>query len=201
MTPDTPATTEDPNAVRASTLAIIVASAFVIGASETLVWLSMRGVMALGGFVASGGPYVIEHQAPGWIWLLPGAIIALVIAMQTSKGLSDSRDTPSLMLLAWSALFLTLGWNFLEFGLRAPGGGGLLIGWLIGAAAFFLTGGGGLYAFRESLKAQRELDQDKADRTGVYPVRPGFRAYQIANGIALVAGVAAGWGLFTLLGH
>ena len=42
----------------------------------TLLYHSMRGVMDLGGFVASGGPYHIAYQAPGWIWVLPVSIIA-----------------------------------------------------------------------------------------------------------------------------
>ena len=198
MSSDIPAA-QDTEGVRASTMAILVASAFVIGASETLMWLAMRSVMALGGAVASGGPYEIAVPSPGWLLALPASIIALVIAMQTSKGLSDSHDTPSLYLLAWSALFLMLGWNFLEFGLRAPGGGGLAIGWLVCAGTFALMGGGGLYAFRESRKAGRELDQQKAARTGEYPVRAGWRAYQIANTVAVAVGVVAGWGVFALV--
>ena len=185
--------------MRPGVLAIVVATAFVIGAAETLVWLGARGIMTLGGFVATGGPYVIAHEAPGWVWVLPVSIVSLVIAMQTSKGLSDSHDTPSLMLLAWSALFLTMGVNFLDFGLRSPSGG-IAIGWLICAPIFFAMGGGGIYAFVQSLQAQRELDEQKAERTGTYPVRPGFRGYQIASGVAVVAGIAAGWILFGLLG-
>ena len=190
---------ESSEGIRASTMAILVASAFVIGASETVTWFSMRAVMALGGMVAVGGPYAITSPAPGWILIMPASIIALVIAMQTSKGLSDSRDTPSLYLLAWSALFLSLGWNFLEFGLHAPGGGGLSIGWLVCAGTFALMGGGGLYAFRESRKAGRELDQQRAVQTGSLPVREGWRAYQVANAAAVAVGAAAGCGLFSLV--
>lgn len=46
-----------------------------------------------------------------------------------------------LWLLAWPALFLSLGWNFLEFGLDPPGGGGPEWGWLICAIVFGLMGG------------------------------------------------------------
>ena len=198
MTPDVPTSAEETAGVSASALAILVASAFVIGAAETITFLSMRSVMSLGGFVASGGPYVIAHQAPGWIVSMPVAIVALVIAMQTSKGLSDSRDTPSLMLLAWSALFLSLGYNFLDFGLHAPGGGGLSIGWLISAVAFGATGVGGLYAFWQSRKGVRELEEQRAAKTGgVVATPPGWRVYQIANTVSVAAGIAAGWYLFT----
>ena len=42
----------------------------------TLLSQAMRGVMDLGGFVASGGPYEIAHPAPGWIWVFPVSILA-----------------------------------------------------------------------------------------------------------------------------
>jgi Short C-terminal domain len=41
----------------------------------------------------------------------------------------------------WPALFLSLGWNFLEFGLDPPGPGGLEWGWLVCAVVFFVMGG------------------------------------------------------------
>lgn len=198
MTPGIAMGAEETEGVRASTMAILVASAFVIGASETLVWFSMRAVMALGGAVAIGGPYAITAAAPGWILVMPAAIIALVIAMMTSSGLSGSRDTPSLMLLAWSALFLSLGWNFLEFGVRAPGGG-VSIGWLLCAALFALMGGGGLYALFDMRRGTRDLDEQRAAKSGSPAAHAGWRAYQIANAVGAVAGVAAGWGLFALV--
>ena len=43
---------------------------------------------------------------------------------------------------AWPALFLSLGWNFLDYGLDPPGGDdGLVWGWLVCAVLFFLMGG------------------------------------------------------------
>jgi len=200
MTPDIAMNAEENDGVRVSTMAILVASAFVIGASETLVWFSMRAVMALGGTVAVGGPYAITSAAPGWIMVMPAAIIALVIAMMTSSGLSGSRDTPSLMLMAWSALFLSLGWNFLEFGVHAPGGG-VSISWLLCAVLFAVMGGGGLYVLVDMRRGTRELDQQRAAKTGTPATHAGWRAYQIANAVAVIAGVAAGWGLFALLGR
>jgi hypothetical protein len=188
-----------PDVARPGLLVAVAGLAFVIGVTETLTWLGARGVMALGGFVASGGPYVIAHQAPGWVWVLPVSMILLVVAMMTSKGLSDSRDTPSLMLVAWSCLFLTIGVAFLEFGLGLHGGG-LSIGWLVCAVSFFAMGGGGVYALTQSRQARRELDAQKVQRSGVQPIRSGFRAYQVASAVALLLGVAAGWGVFTLLG-
>jgi hypothetical protein len=44
------------------------------------------------------------------------------------------------MPLAWPGLFLSLGWNFLEFTFSPPGGG-LAWGWLICGVLFVLMGG------------------------------------------------------------
>jgi hypothetical protein len=51
------------------------------------------------------------------------------------------HKVPNFALLAWSALFLSLGWNFLEFGLDAPDSdGGLAWGWLVCAIVFAFMG-------------------------------------------------------------
>ena len=83
--------------------------------SITALYLSMRGIMHLGGFVASGGPYHIAHQAPGWVWMLPVSIFLGLISVFVSFAAGRRIGGPNLMSLAWSALFLSLGWNFLEF--------------------------------------------------------------------------------------
>jgi hypothetical protein len=46
----------------------------------------------------------------------------------------------SLWPLAWPALFLSLGWNFLEYGLDPPGAAGVAPGWLVCAVVFGLMG-------------------------------------------------------------
>jgi hypothetical protein len=44
--------------------------------------------------------------------------------------------------LAWPALFLSLGWNFLQYGFNPPGAdGGIELGWLIPGVLFVLMGG------------------------------------------------------------
>ena len=131
---------------------------------------------------------------------MPLSIVALIIGMQASGSLADSRDTPSLMLLAWSTLFLSLGWNLATFGLHAPGGG-YSLGLLVSALAVSITGGGGLYSCRVARKAKRDLDQWQAGRAGVYPARAGWRTHQVANTVAVILGIAAGWGIFLLLRH
>jgi hypothetical protein len=48
---------------------------------------------------------------------------------------------PSIVWLAWPALFLSLGFNFLQFGIDPPGGGDVQAGWLACAVVFGLMGG------------------------------------------------------------
>lgn len=118
----------------------------------TLLFLGMRAVMEVGGACADGGPYVSAQPCPdgaplailGGIW---GGIIALgIYAWQTFR-----RGVPGLLALAWPALFLSLGWNFLEYGLDAPGPRKLEWGWLVCAVVFGLMGGVPLLAFAKEI--------------------------------------------------
>ena len=113
----------------------IFGAAFAI----TTLYHGMRGVMRLGGMVASGGPYAIAHPAPSWVWIMPAAIVA-GMAFFFINLFSGRGAGVNLMPLAWPGLFLSLGWNFLEFAFSPPGGG-LAWGWLVCGVMFFLMGG------------------------------------------------------------
>jgi hypothetical protein len=130
-------------------------SVAALTACLTLLFLGMRSVMRIGGFCAEGGPFVIAHHCPkgipgimiGSIW--GGLIFAGVYIWQAAK----HDVAPSLIGLAWPALFLSLGWNFFEFGFRPPGGSGIAWGWIVPGILFALMGGIPLifvilYAFR-----------------------------------------------------
>jgi len=114
----------------------------------TLLYLGMRNVMEIGGSCGSGGPYVYRQPCPegvplammGGIW--GGVLMLGVYLWQTLK-----RGIPSLIWLAWPALFLSLGWNFLESGLNAPGNSGVAWGWLVCGVVFGLMGGVPLLLF------------------------------------------------------
>lgn len=128
--------------------------------SLALVYMGMRGVMRLGGFVASGGPYHIAHQAPGWVWIFPVSIFMMLGTIFTSLFAGSKAGGPNLMALSWSALFLALGWNFVEFGFGIGTGGGFAWGWVICAILFVLMGGVPLLVivnvFLKSLRERRE---------------------------------------------
>jgi Short C-terminal domain len=113
-----------------------------VSAGLTLLFLGMRAVMEIGGACASGGPFVPVRPCPegvplvmiGGIW--GGFIFGGIYAWQTLK-----RRLPNVLGLLWPALFLSLGWNFLEYGLDPPGESGLAWGWLVCAIVFGLMGG------------------------------------------------------------
>ena len=115
----------------------------------TALWLSMRAVMDIGGACASGGPYVPAVECPDVVTALtPLSIFGIFIfaGLAFWGGASLGAGWAGLIGLVWPALFLSLGWNFLEFGLAPPGAapGELAWGWLICAVVFAVMGGGPL---------------------------------------------------------
>ena len=114
---------------------------FVFAVGLTLVFKGMRSVMDVGGYCASGGAYEIRQECPSNVWTLPVGIfvglagVAFVIA-------GTFRGGPKLVALAWPALFLALGWNFLEYAFDPPPPDtGVVWGWLICGVVFVAMGG------------------------------------------------------------
>ena len=87
----------------------------------TLVYESMRAVMDVGGACASGGAYEIRQACPKGVgWTLPVGILGMFFAgIFTFLGVFDEGG-PRPYVFAWSALFLALGWNFLDYGFDKP---------------------------------------------------------------------------------
>jgi hypothetical protein len=107
----------------------------------TLMYQSMRSVMDVGGSCASGGPYAINRPCPeGVAWVMPVAIFGGIFAVGLSLLGSFSEGGPRPYVFAWSALFLALGWNFLEYGFDPPGGG-TSVSWLVCSFVFVAMGG------------------------------------------------------------
>jgi hypothetical protein len=106
----------------------------------TSLYLAMRGIMRLGGMVASGGPYAIAHPAPGWTWLIPCSILAGLIFIGLNAYASHRVGGFEAVIFAWPALFLSLGWNFLEFAFKGGGGHGIVWGWLVCGVIFIPMG-------------------------------------------------------------
>jgi hypothetical protein len=113
-----------------------------LAACLTLVFLSMRAVMDVGGFCAEGGPYEIQTHCPeGTALLLPLSIFGGLgaAALMGWKGQLLGGPFGTLVMVAWPALFISLGWNFLEYGLFADNTG-IVWGWLIPGIVFEVMG-------------------------------------------------------------
>lgn len=113
---------------------------FAVAFCISTLYHAMRPIMLLGGMVASGGPYAIAHPAPSWVWVLPLSIIVGMICFFLNLFSGPDNDGVNIMPLAWPGLFLSLGWNFMEFTFNPPGGG-LAWGWLICGVMFAVMGG------------------------------------------------------------
>jgi len=128
----------------------------------TLLFLGMRAVMDIGGACADGGPYVIYRSCPEGVPIaMIGGIFGLFAfgALTAIGGALIGGRYNSLVLFAWPALFLSLGWNFLEYGMAPPGGGGPEFGWLLPGVVFVVMGGVPLLA---ALPGRSPLRRDPA---------------------------------------
>jgi hypothetical protein len=112
-----------------------------VTAALTIMFFAMRAVMDIGGSCASGNtPYQIARPCPDGVGGLMTGSILLGLVFLAVYGISAIG--PNLTLLAWPALFLSLGWNFLEYGVNPPDGStGVVWGWLICGVVFALMGG------------------------------------------------------------
>jgi hypothetical protein len=140
------------------------AKRFIIGAPVTIAgaagftacllaaFTGMRDVMQTdGGFCASGGPYVIAHQCSiGDVHLLTVGIVGglLATACYAIGTAVLGRPASSAGLLAWTALFGVLGWNFIYLS-HHPGAQlqGSTSGWQTTGVVFWVMALGGLIAF------------------------------------------------------
>lgn len=111
----------------------------------TWVYLAMRSVMEIGGSCAEGGPYVVAQPCPKGVevtmlgGIFGGLICAALFAWFASK---LGGGYGAIVLLAWPALFLSLGWNFWDFGLNPPGEDeGPAWGNIVCGVVFWLMGG------------------------------------------------------------
>lgn len=126
--------------------------------SITLLFLGMRAVMDVGGACADGGPYVSAQPCPTGV---PLAMIGGMFGLFGAAGLMvwfGSRIAPaaaSIVALGWPALFIALGFNFLDYAFHPPDSESAPIwGWLIPGVLFWLMGGAplaiGIAAWREA---------------------------------------------------
>jgi hypothetical protein len=111
-----------------------------LAACLTLMYLGMRSVMDVGGSCADGGPYVSAQPCPD------GSTPALLLGifggfgfgfLASVGGIAVGGIWAATPILAWSALFGSLGWNFIQYGIVNPPGGELDWGWAICGILFW----------------------------------------------------------------
>ncbi len=98
-----------------------------VAAALTGLFYGMRSVMEIGGSCASGNtPFEIARPCPDGVGaVMVGSIFGGLIFLGIY---AFSTIGPNLTLLAWPALFLSLGWNFLEYGVNPPTDDGGVVG-------------------------------------------------------------------------
>lgn len=118
----------------------------------TLLFLAMRSVMEIGGSCGSDGVHQPIRPCPEGVPLATmGGIFGGVVALMVYLGAAAKYGVPNWAWLGWPALFLSLDWNFLEFGLDPPTDDGLVLGWVVCGVTFVLMGGGPLVLFAKPL--------------------------------------------------
>ena len=119
----------------------ILGSLALTTAGITLLFLGMRSVMEIGGACASGGPFVPVRPCPeGVPALMIGGIWIGILAAFAYGFASISAGVPSFLGLFWPALFVSLGWNFLEYAFNPPFGDPPVWGWLVPGILFQAMG-------------------------------------------------------------
>jgi hypothetical protein len=131
--------------------------------------------MDVGGACASGGAYEIRQTCPKGVgWVMPVSIFGMFFAgIFTFLGVFDDGG-PRPYVFAWSALFLALGWNFLDNGVDPPGHDGTVVGWVICGIVFVVMGGAPLLFLLSPRAARWSLwgpDSQRAD-DHLHPYKP-----------------------------
>ncbi|HXR44774.1 MAG TPA: hypothetical protein VN759_08210 [Pseudolysinimonas sp.] len=85
------------------------ASWLLFAFSVSLLFLSAQVIAGLGGYCASGGPYVIQTECPDTVvWATPTAIFGGLLAIGIGGLVARGFGTP-LIAWAWPVLFIGLG--------------------------------------------------------------------------------------------
>ena len=157
---------------------VLGVAAYLVGVAGlafciTLLWFGMRAVLDIGGYCASGGPYVISVECPDAVIAstplsIFGGIAALFLMLWGGASLGGSWI--SLAFLAWPALFISLGWNFLQYGFFPPDGGWVW-SWIVCGVLFVVMGAAPLVVAIAALRDGPHSD-GRAYASGRIVVRP-----------------------------
>ncbi|MEX0663378.1 MAG: hypothetical protein WD598_01255 [Acidimicrobiia bacterium] len=195
-------------------LALMFVGLAGVTAGLVVLFLCMRSVMEIGGSCASGNtPFEIRRQCPtGVAGLMIGSIFGGILFLGVY---AVNAIGPNLTLLGWPALFISLGYNFADYGIDPPAGfgDGPSFGWLFCAVIFFLMGGVPLVLWIMWVLQKRESklpsinqanlrDRLRMSTGGAPPPDPEARQSTLRNVAialqcaAIVAGIFGGMELF-----
>lgn len=186
--------------------AVLAAVAWaVVVAANVLVFLGMRAVMAVGGACADGGPYVSAQPCPDGVGAAMGLAFpvgAFAWIAAQYYGLRVGGIWAASLIVAWTALFASLGWNFWEAGLgpltvgQGPDWGGIICGvvfWGLALGGVGALGLGGEALFPVGGRARRTIALARPGAVRQASTTPSARpdlAEQL-TGIAAVLDAAA----------
>jgi len=152
----------------------------------TVLYLGMRAVMDVGGACAEGGAYQIAVHCPQGVALLMPLSIFLGLFCAFLYTMSCPPGAPNIALLFWTALFASLGWNFLDYGfLPLLRGGNGDISWTICGVVFQAMAFGPLL-----LSGPSDLLQLQGQRSA---------QYLLVYGLMVALGVTSGYALYLAL--
>jgi hypothetical protein len=116
----------------------ILITAGAVTASLTVLFLGTRSVMDIGGSCGSIGSDGIIQPCPSNVaGLVPGAIWGGLIFTGLYVWAAAKYRVPSLVSLLWPALFLSLSYNFFDYGIN---GGNVAGGFIVCGIVFALMG-------------------------------------------------------------
>ena len=133
--PSTPVRAPSADLTRVAGAALCLA-----GVVAAIVWINRVSaeVKGNGGSCASGGPYVSVRPCPQTTWVMPVGIVG-GLALVLVYGVLAVRGGPNWVLLAWPALFISLGVQFARFADDIQ-----TVPYIICAVMFFAMGAGPL---------------------------------------------------------
>jgi hypothetical protein len=198
---------ESPESPRIGFAGVLLAvlSAAGLAASIALLYQGTGTIMATqGGFVATGGPYVIANQAPPWVWIVPASIFGIFIFGGIGLYASNRGWGINPAVFAWSALFIALGWNFLRLGFNPPPNLQGAWAWIMCGIIFWIMGFAPLLlfisAFGRAWAAVVARQNSDARRVWTPPSRRDTTgAYLAVQFVGALLGVWAGVMLFGVI--
>ena len=163
---------------------VLVACVLGLGVSMTWTFLSLRVGLGVGGPCAEGGPHVPLQACPDGSALIAVAIPLMLLSALVGTAVALSVSAPNLFVPMWAALFGSLSWNFLDYGVTTLGSP--VWSWVICGVAFAVVALPAVYAMALGLRATL-VPRDGA--TGRPESRKWYGLYPVLGAAGVLLGV------------